>query len=65
MNIIALANLYNNKIASILFLLFVPQLYYLKNIKKNNYSNDSIQTYMKKTDQTLIAVLLYIITLTR
>jgi geranylgeranylglycerol-phosphate geranylgeranyltransferase len=65
MNIIALANLYNYVYAYALFILFLPQFYALYDIKKYNYSNDSIQSYMKKTDQTLLTILLYISALIR
>lgn len=65
MNIIGLANLYSYTYVYILFLLFLPQFYYLYYIKKNNYSNDSIDLYMKQTDITLIMILLYFITLSK
>lgn len=65
MNIIALANLYNYTYAYALFLLFVPQFYALYDIKNNNYSKDSIQSYMKKTDLTLVMILLYLCALIR
>jgi geranylgeranylglycerol-phosphate geranylgeranyltransferase len=64
MNIIALANLYNYKIACFLFLLIMPQLHQLDYIKKNNYSNNSIYLYMKQINQTLVIILLYLMTLT-
>jgi len=63
-NSFELSYLFNNKIAFIFSLLYVPQIYYLFQIKKD-FSRKSIQRYMNYTNKTLFVLLLYVICLSR
>ena len=56
--------LFNNKIAFVFSLLYLPQIYYLFQIKKD-FSRKSIQRYMNYTNKTLFVLLLYVICLSR
>ena len=60
MNTITLANLLNWKIAGIFLLLTLPQFYFLFNINKKDYSNKSIESYMKYSNITMILILIFI-----
>jgi len=59
-NSMTMAHLFNLKISSLFLLLTTPQLYYFFNIIKNDYSHKSIETYMKHSNKTLVAILLFI-----
>ena len=69
-NIVLYLNLiYNNFLLKSIALLYnfimIPQLIYLNDIKKCNYSNYSINKYMKQSNYTLFSLLLYLIFLSR
>jgi 4-hydroxybenzoate polyprenyltransferase len=59
-NSMTMGHLFNLKISSLFLLLTTPQLYYFFNIIKNDYSHKSIETYMKHSNKTLVAILLFI-----
>ena len=63
-NSLELGYLFNNKIAFVFSLLYIPQIYHLFQIKKD-FSNGTILRYMKYTNKTLFALLLYVIYLSR
>jgi 4-hydroxybenzoate polyprenyltransferase len=52
--------LFNNKITLMYIFIMTPQLIYLHNIKKYNYSNNSIDKYMNQTKKTLVILLLFL-----
>jgi 4-hydroxybenzoate polyprenyltransferase len=63
-NSLELGYLFNNNVAIIFSLLHLPQIYYLFQIK-NNFHRSSIVHYMNYTNKSLVALLLYIICLSR
>jgi len=62
-NMVVLERVFNWKIGTLYFLLFFPQLIFLKKIGENTgddkYSNQSIQKYMSQTNKTLACLLIY------
>lgn len=62
-NAMKLVTLFNVKYAFCFIGFLLPQFYYLFEIKKNKYSNESIQKYMKHTNITLLVLLLYLVNL--
>jgi geranylgeranylglycerol-phosphate geranylgeranyltransferase len=64
-NSLSIAYLYNDKLALFLPIFLFPLLINLYNIKKNNYSNESIANYMKKSNYSLILILFYLCIIAR
>ena len=60
-NTLSLSYLYNNlKLGFIEMLILTPLLINLHNIKKENYSNESVANYMKYSNVPLVVLLFYL-----
>lgn len=62
-NSFAISYIYNTKIATVMLVIFIPLLVNLYKIKRDNYSNISIENYMKYSNNILFTLLLFLSTL--
>ena len=64
-NSLSIAYLYNDKLSIFVPIFLSPLLINLFKIKKNNYSNESIGNYMKKSNYSLVLILFYLCIIAR
>jgi len=60
-NVMKLVTLFNARYAFCFIACLLPQFYYLFEIKKKEYSNESIDKYLNHTNKTLVLLFLYLV----